>query len=119
MLIRMPKPWELPERAATEEALVMNRRQLLASGAFAAAAFAGGEASALPAKRNRDYIVAERPITSESLATTYNNFYEFTSEKERVRELAAKMPTDPWTLDVGGECHQPKKFDLAELIQKM
>jgi sulfoxide reductase catalytic subunit YedY len=134
MLIRIPKPWELPERAATAEAIAMNRRQLLASGAFAAATFVGCKASAsapeiagpklfrasgLPATRNRDYIVAERPITAENLATTYNNFYEFTSEKEGVHELVGQMPTDPWTVEVGGECHQPKKFDLAELVKKM
>ncbi len=126
MLVRIPKPWELPEREVTDEASVIERaltrrRLLVSAGAFSAAGLIGRLAAAETAKvkRNRDYIVAERPITPEKLSTTYNNFYEFTTDKEQVHKLVGDMPTHPWAVTVGGECAKPATFDVDALIRMM
>ena len=100
MLIRRKKDWELPERSLTPEAHYVNRRRLLAGmgiGGLILAApavlsrvgagssvssgavsphFAADEASAslYPAARNARYQI-DGPLTTERLATTYNNFY--------------------------------------------
>ena len=49
--------------------------------------------------------------------TGYNNFYEFSTDKEAVRELAANFRTTPWTVSVEGEVKRPKTYDLAELLK--
>src|SRR5262249_26111583 len=46
-----------------------------------------------------------------------NNFYEFTTNKDGVAGAAAKFKTDGWTVDVGGLCHKPRKFDLDSFKQ--
>ena len=49
-----------------------------------------------PAKRNERYTL-DRPLTDEKLATTYNNFYEFGSQKT-IAEDAQELPIRPCRL---------------------
>ncbi len=55
-------------------------------------------------------------LTSYEAITNYTNFYEFTTNKERVAELAQDFETKPWTVEVGGLVHQPATFDLDDLL---
>src|SRR5690606_39221881 len=120
MLIRRRRGWELPESAATPEAVFLERRRLLrglAAGSAAlgaapllaacdeaparAAQDAAGEdpsAGLYPVKQNPRYSL-DRPVTDAELATTYNNFYEFGSSKNIWRE-ARGLPIRPWTLRI-------------------
>ena len=59
---------------------------------------------------------ADTPTPYESV-TGYNNFYEFTTDKEGVKELAQDFHTTPWTVSVEGEVKRPKRYDLAELLR--
>ncbi len=45
----------------------------------------------------------------------YNNFYEFTTQKEGVAAAAAGFVSRPWTVAVAGLVHQPKTFDIDEI----
>src|SRR5258708_15304861 len=47
--------------------------------------------------------------------THYNNFYEFSTDKETVADAAAGFVTRPWTGSVGGLLRKPKVFDLDDL----
>lgn len=49
--------------------------------------------------------------------TTYNNFYEFGTEKDDPARHAGSLRTRPWTLSVEGEVGKPKVFDLDELLK--
>jgi methionine sulfoxide reductase catalytic subunit len=55
------------------------------------------------------------PLTPYESVTTYNNFYEFTTTKERVHLMAQDFQTSPWTIEVGGLVHKPRAFDLDDL----
>lgn len=57
------------------------------------------------------------PLTSFKAVTNYNNFYEFTTNKERVARLAEDFITSPWTVEVGGLVHKPRTFDIDDLRQ--
>jgi sulfoxide reductase catalytic subunit YedY len=57
------------------------------------------------------------PITSQMAATHYNNFYEFTTDKDRVAERAAAFSTNGWQVTVDGLVHKPRVFDLADLLR--
>ncbi|HZJ02489.1 MAG TPA: protein-methionine-sulfoxide reductase catalytic subunit MsrP, partial [Thermoleophilia bacterium] len=58
-------------------------------------------------------------LTSYEAVTTYNNFYEFTVDKEGVAEKAAGFVTEPWTLEVGGLVDTPRTFSMDELLTLM
>lgn len=49
--------------------------------------------------------------------TNYNNFYEFSTDKEAVAELAKNFNTANWTLNVGGECDNPQTWTIEDLIK--
>jgi sulfoxide reductase catalytic subunit YedY len=55
------------------------------------------------------------PATSFDSITHYNNYYEFTTDKEYVADLAAKFTTDPWSVEVGGLVNKPMTFGLEDI----
>ncbi len=56
-------------------------------------------------------------LTTYQAITNYCNFYEFTTSKEGVAELAQDFRTSPWTVQVGGLVHKPKTFDIDDLLK--
>jgi sulfoxide reductase catalytic subunit YedY len=56
-------------------------------------------------------------LTSYDAITGYVNFYEFTTDKERVDELAQDFVTEPWSLEVSGLVNNPKTYSLAEILE--
>jgi sulfoxide reductase catalytic subunit YedY len=54
-------------------------------------------------------------LTSFEAITNYCNFYEFTTRKEGVAELAQDFVTSPWAIQVGGLVNNPQTFDLDDL----
>ncbi|HZY52292.1 MAG TPA: molybdopterin-dependent oxidoreductase, partial [Reyranella sp.] len=121
MLIKRPKGWELPERAATSEGLYLRRREAVkAMGLGAVAIAAPGLALAdgkYPAPRNDKY-GTPGPITAEKLPTTYNNFYEFSDDKNLWR-AAQKLKISPWTIKVSGKVEKPFEVGFDDLMAKM
>ena len=55
------------------------------------------------------------PSNSFEDITNYNNYYEFTTDKERVAKAAEGYPTSPWELVVGGLVTNPKTFSIDDL----
>jgi sulfoxide reductase catalytic subunit YedY len=56
-------------------------------------------------------------LTTYEAITNYCNFYEFTTRKEGVAELAQDFRTAPWTVEVGGLVHKPRTFDVDDLLK--
>ncbi len=57
------------------------------------------------------------PKTPFDRIASYNNFYEFSLDKELVADVSAYFITSPWSVQVGGLCSKPKTFALEELIK--
>lgn len=57
------------------------------------------------------------PLTTYDAVTGYNNYYEFTTNKERVRELAEDFVPDPWSVAVGGLVNKPRTFSMQEILE--
>jgi sulfoxide reductase catalytic subunit YedY len=57
------------------------------------------------------------PMTALEQVANYNNFYEFSTDKESVAAAAAGFVSRPWTVAVDGLVHKPKVFDLDELLR--
>ncbi len=126
MAIHIPRGWELPESAATAEALVLNRRAamlgagvgLLAPGLARAQGAAPTEAAGMMAPPINGKYPPGRPTTPEREATTYNNFYEFGTDKGIYRPAQA-LPTRPWRVKVDGLVEAPREFDMDDLLKLM
>jgi len=56
-------------------------------------------------------------LTSLSAITGYCNFYEFTTDKESVDELAQDFVTKPWSVEVSGLVNHPRTFSLDEILE--
>jgi methionine sulfoxide reductase catalytic subunit len=128
MLIKRRRGWELPESAATPEALFFGRRELLkvGVGTIAAAALPGTAVAAgqadpsaglYPFKRNEAYKL-DRELTEEKVAAAYNNFYEFGSHK-RIADAAQALNIRPWTVELDGMVEKPMTVGIDDLLAKM
>ena len=119
---------EITPRSVYEE-----RRQLLrlwAAGAAGAtlAAWAGREAlaqtprpgklAALPGSASAVAgAVSLEKLTSYQDASTYNNFYEFGTDKADPARNAHTLKTTPWTVEVEGLVKKPGKYGIEDLIK--
>jgi methionine sulfoxide reductase catalytic subunit len=106
----------------TPEALYRSRRAFLGTaGALSAAALlaaCGRGADSTPAGPPADGRSDELgdPVNSFEQITTYNNYYEFTTDKQGVARLASQFRSSPWELEVGGLVAQPRVFGLEDLL---
>ncbi len=58
------------------------------------------------------------PATPYDDVTGYNNFYEFTTNKEAVAELAKNLKTTPWTVTIGGLVNKPVTLDVDDIKKR-
>lgn len=58
------------------------------------------------------------PLNSYQAITSYNNYYEFTTDKQSVGDLARDFKTSPWTVAVGGLVNKPRSYDIDDLRRK-
>lgn len=120
------KPSDIKSSEITPKALYINRRQFMAVAASLAAAGLAAEemllktrawaGQKLPVKKRGEFSVEEKQ-TSFKDAANYNNFYEFSTDKEDVAELASKFRTRPWTISIEGHVKQSKVYDIDALIK--
>ncbi len=65
---------------------------------------------------NSSFAVNEK-LTSLEDITNYNNFYEFSTNKQEVASEAKGFVTRPWSVSVEGLVNKSKVFDLDELLK--
>ncbi len=120
MLIKRAPMFKASE--VTDPKLYFSRREFIAGAAAAAllpSARAGAATPAgqpLKASRNQAFSVKD-PATKFESATTYNNFYEFGTDKGDPARLAHTLRTRPWTVKVDGHVAKPKTYDIDELLR--
>jgi sulfoxide reductase catalytic subunit YedY len=142
--IKIRPGWQLPENSVTPEQFFINRRRFLTQIGFAGAGLAstglagcskfepkpaadavptldtnsvtGAKTAALyPAVRNSEFGQGWR-LSEQTVTGKYNNFYEFSTTKDRVHKLVDRFQIDPWPIQIGGLVENPLNLDLAELI---
>jgi sulfoxide reductase catalytic subunit YedY len=55
------------------------------------------------------------PLNTYDQITNFNNFYEFSTDKQAVAKLASNFVTSPWKVEVGGLVNKPKTYDIDDL----
>ncbi len=132
MLIRRRRGWEIAEARATPESVFFGRRAAMGGAVAAASVLAAGPAEAswffsspkvamkklapMPAPLDKTYAPG-RALTPEMAATTYNNFYEFSTSKD-LWQAAQKLPVSPWNIAVDGLVEKKFTIGLEDLIHK-
>lgn len=119
MLIKIPRGWEIPESKVTPESVFRGRREFVKTLSLAGigASVSGAETGLYPATRNTRYTL-DRPLTAEAIATGYNNFYEFTLDKQEVQHRVAQFKVEPWKVKVTGQVNNPKTYDIDDLVSR-
>jgi sulfoxide reductase catalytic subunit YedY len=57
------------------------------------------------------------PLNTFNEITNYNNYYEFSTNKEAVNSLSQNFKSTPWAVEVGGLVQNPKTFALEDLLK--
>jgi len=114
MLIK--KPDDLRSSEITPENLYYDRREFLrAAGLLGiAAATLGAVESAHAATQNGQ---EKDDLTPFEDVTTYNNFYEFGTDKSDPAENAKGFKTKPWTVKVEGLVSKPASYSIEDFIK--
>ncbi len=129
MLIRIqadicdpPQPSEITPREVYQQRREFMQRLALAGtlgsalNLEAAAAPQARTALKLAAATNPAYALMEKK-TSFQDATSYNNFYEFGTDKAEPAQRAHSLITRPWILSIEGEVRKPMQIDIDSLLK--
>lgn len=126
MLIK--KPSDIPSSEITPKWLYVNRRKFMAGAFMAGAAaisyktlelFSPGESVQAGTKLqySKSPLSTTEKQTPYKDVTTYNNYYEFSTDKSGPSELAGKFQPRPWTVAIEGEVAKPRQIDIDSLMK--
>lgn len=134
MLIKKRTGIEIPSSEITPEHVYRSRRRFMkgaaavsatallaaacrpkADNAPRGAAPSTGEEGSDPGPVNADTDELGDPLTDYQDIITYNNFYEFTTDKETVSFMAESLRTSPWQVEVSGLVNNPGVYDVDDL----
>ena len=93
---------------------------LAACGVAAGGAPQAGQTAASPGDASVDQKKDDfgDPVNSFQDITHYNNYYEFTTDKEGVAPSSQNFKTSPWDVEVSGLARNPRRFSVEDLIKK-
>jgi len=111
--------WDLPYSAVTPKATYVNRRRFLttaglAAGALALPSAAWGTTKLNPAKTGWGQ---GEQLTPLNIISTYNNYYEFGTDKSEPSKYANTLQTSPWTVSIEGEVDKPVTLDMDKILK--
>ena len=113
----------------TPKSLYLNRRKFLVAAGLAGAAAAGAKGILNVATPERAYAGERIPnlqkspfsttekITPEQTVANYNNYYEFSTEKDEPAKLATKFRTRPWKVKIEGDVSKKQEWDIDSILK--
>ena len=128
------RPADIRSSEITDKAVYLNRRDFMRTAAGAAAATAVGlgiagrsatlqAAGPAPHGRKLESVqksplsVTNERVNSWEQITTYNNYYEFGTDKESPSLYASSLKTEPWSVLVEGECNKKGMMNLEDILK--
>jgi sulfoxide reductase catalytic subunit YedY len=108
----------IPSSEITPRHVYMRRRDFL-SGALAAAfaGYAARDAHAAPLPFSKSAFSTDEPPTSKADVTSYNNYYEFGTDKSDPAAYAGSLKTAPWTVKIDGLVSKPADYTLEDILK--
>ncbi len=123
MLIK--RPGDILPSEITPRDIYLRRREFIKAAGLLGAGLAGGllgaDASAQAGAKitgfaKSKYSTDEKQNTYKDV-TSYNNYYEFGTDKSDPAENSKKFRPRPWTVVVEGEVKKPRTFGIEELMK--
>lgn len=124
MLIK--KSSDVPSSEITPQAYLSRRKFLGGLGLVGAATVAGAGLADLMAPsafadqiqgiQKSSFSTTEK-ITPEKDVTHYNNYYEFSTEKDGPADLAKNFKTRPWTVTIDGDVEKKQTLDIDSILK--
>lgn len=136
MLIKKRTGIEIPSSEITPEHIYKSRRQFMKGAAFVAAgsllaacapkssnapqgrAPVSTDTDTTPGTTNATTDERGDPLNSYEDIISYNNFYEFSTDKDGPAKLSKNFPTSPWQVEVAGLVRNPGIYDIEDLRTK-
>ena len=87
---------------------------LMSTSALLAACAPTGTTTSFPAKKDE----LGDPTNSFEDITHYNNFYEFSENKEAVSKRSKNFKSRPWAVEISGLVNHPKIYAIEDLLKK-
>ncbi len=128
MLIKHPS--DIKSSEITDKKLYLNRREFIrattGTAVAAAAGMIGGEAlveaKGAPHGRKLQNIKkgaagGDEKLNSWEDITSYNNYYEFGTDKSDPAATSGKLKTEPWTVTIDGECNKKGVWNLEDVLK--
>jgi sulfoxide reductase catalytic subunit YedY len=108
----------------TDEQLYLRRREFMKTAVVPAAAALAGLAPALTLAAGQDalpnvrkgVVTIDEPLTPWEDVTTYNNFYEFGTDKSDPARNSKSFRTKPWTVRIDGLVNKPADYHFEDLV---
>jgi len=120
MLIKRPP--DIPSSEITDHKLYLSRREFI--GRFSAVALGVAAATPLLAACKSDTESSLQPLSGKDEAltpfedvTSYNNYYEFGTDKGDPARNGHTLRTKPWTVTIDGHVNKPGQYDLDDLVK--
>jgi sulfoxide reductase catalytic subunit YedY len=126
-LMLIKKTQEIPSSEITSQSVYLNRRQFLAGAAVAGVAVAAGlrdlilpkvaeAANKIDGIRKSSFSTNEK-INEFKDVTTYNNYYEFSTDKDGPAALAKNFRTRPWKVKIDGLVDKKQELDIDTILK--
>lgn len=132
MLIKIKKPTDICPSEITDEKIFKQRRRIIQAAGLGvgalvsspAAALFGDDKKAESVSQGKKFAkVVKSPLSTDikpnsyEAISSYNNFYEFATDKQSPALLAYTLKTDPWSVTVEGECAKPGTYNLEDILK--
>ncbi len=115
---------KIRETEVTDKAVFRQRRSFIKQAAALGltGSIAGGVSQAQAGTPLQGPIIKspysiDEEQTLKETATTYNNFYELGLNKGDPAKNQNWLKTEPWTVQVDGECSKPGTFNLEDILK--
>ena len=116
MLIRRPS--DIVPSEITPRSVYLGRREFLGgAAALGLAAAWPGFAGAAPLQASKSPFSTDEPLTPLKDITSYNNFYEFGTDKGDPAKNAGTLKTKPWTVKIDGLVGKGADYPLEDLLK--
>jgi methionine sulfoxide reductase catalytic subunit len=119
---RIPNWPVIPSSEITPESLWLRRRDFMkvaAAGAIVGGLPSPAAGATVPVDFRRgscDGCATDEAATPFDDVTSYNNFYEFGTDKDDPAKHAHALTTDPWSIEVTGHVNKPGKLNLEDVL---
>jgi sulfoxide reductase catalytic subunit YedY len=123
MLLKKRSVLDVPYSEITPRQLYLDRRKFLREAGMAGAALAAASMFPEPAfakkldARKSDLSTHGEKLTPLKDISTYNNYYEFGTDKDDPSKYAHTLRTSPWSVSIEGLVKKPQKLDIDSLLK--